>query len=362
MATTLNDLYTQSPGTAQVAATPNATASHATGTLAQAKDAAASSYDAQTQQVDPTSLTSNRLNTITAEDSPLMARARQEGMLLAAKRGLQNSSIAAGTAEGAMVDRATPLAQQESAMLQEQAINNQNSTNAARGQNAVLATDVSKTNAQLGTSTSQQNAALQTDVSKQNAAADTSVSQFNADTAAKNASQNAASENAMRTQVMNNNAELNKQYLTGTQTMDLATIQGRYQQLLAQNAAASNLYNSYFESISQTMANTALDPGRIAQIVGEQQAALQTGLQFLDAMNSLDLGGGTPSPAPGSPNVGLPQTPTGPGTQSVPSNTAYAPPPTASLSAAPASSGGGLIQTAENASGSMTRWNKNYAM
>lgn len=284
MANTLDELYTKSPGTQQVASTPNAESSSAT-----AGNATASTYNAQTQDVPTENLTSSRLNTITSQDSPLMQRARQEGMLLAARRGLQNSSLAAGQAQGALVDRAAPIAGQEADILQGQRLANQQATNTASQFNAGSETDVSKLNAQLGTQTSLQNA--------QNA---TETSRFNAETAAQKAQQDAQAENAMRTAVMNQNAELNKQYLSGTQAQDLATIQAQYQALIQSNASAANLYNTYFQTISQVMSNPNIDPARIAQIVGTLQQSLVGGMDFLNAMSS--IGGGTS----GAPMSGVP--------------------------------------------------------
>jgi hypothetical protein len=297
---TNDNLYTLNPGAAKVADTPtaqssNATASNATGYLSQAKDAAAQSYSAQTQNVDPSSLASNQLNDITKQDSPLMQRARQEGMLAAAKRGLQNSSIAAGASEGAMVDRATPLAQQNSATLNTQALANQAQTNEASAQNAQLGTSTSQLNAQLGTDVANKNAALQTDVSKQNANNATDVSKqsaqnatetdrFNAETKARANEQNAAADNAMRQKTMEENAALNRQFLSGEQTLDLAGIQGKYQQLISSNAAAAQLYDSYFQGISATMANPDIDPARVAQTVQQQQKMLESGLALIQNM------------------------------------------------------------------------------
>lgn len=55
----------------------------------------------------------HRLAGILAKDSPLMQRAATQGMQYANGRGMLNSSMAAGAAQGAMIDRATPIAQQD---------------------------------------------------------------------------------------------------------------------------------------------------------------------------------------------------------------------------------------------------------
>jgi len=55
-----------------------------------------------------------RLNRMLASDSPLMTRAATLGMQVANRRGLGNSSIAAGAAQNAVIEAAAPIAMQES--------------------------------------------------------------------------------------------------------------------------------------------------------------------------------------------------------------------------------------------------------
>lgn len=53
------------------------------------------------------------LDSMLAKDSPLMKRAAMQGKQMANSRGLLNSSMAAGAAQGAMIDRAAPIAIQD---------------------------------------------------------------------------------------------------------------------------------------------------------------------------------------------------------------------------------------------------------
>lgn len=62
-----------------------------------------------------------RLDQMLQSDSPLMERARTQGMQVANQRGLLNSSMAAGAAQGAMIDRAQPFALQDSNNLMQNA-------------------------------------------------------------------------------------------------------------------------------------------------------------------------------------------------------------------------------------------------
>jgi hypothetical protein len=52
-----------------------------------------------------------QLDKILGLDSPIVQRARAQGLMTAASRGLENSSMAAGASEAAMIDAAMPIAQ-----------------------------------------------------------------------------------------------------------------------------------------------------------------------------------------------------------------------------------------------------------
>lgn len=60
-----------------------------------------------------------QLNSMLDSDSPLMKRAETQGKQFANQRGLLNSSMAAGASQGAMIDRATPIAQQDAGYNQD---------------------------------------------------------------------------------------------------------------------------------------------------------------------------------------------------------------------------------------------------
>lgn len=58
-----------------------------------------------------------RVNTLTATDSPLMRQASGMGMRQANRRGLANSSIAAGASRAATLSAAVPIASQEASQI-----------------------------------------------------------------------------------------------------------------------------------------------------------------------------------------------------------------------------------------------------
>jgi hypothetical protein len=274
-ANSLDALYARSPGT--VNATAGLIDSPAKATSAKVEPT--KQFDALTQETPDAELASSQLNKITSQDSPLIKRARQEGLVNANRRGLLNSSIAAGAAEGAIVDRATPLAQQNAQILQQQRLTNQASTNQSREFNASQQNERDRLQAQLDTAVSQGNAELANQVRIRQAELDQQVNL-----------ENAAATNRQREQVLAINADLNKQFLANTGAIDLATIQGRFEQLISSNATAGNLYAAYFNSIAQVMANKEIPPDRVAQSIQVQQQLLESGLRLIDQLNGLKLG------------------------------------------------------------------------
>lgn len=282
----LDDLYTKNPGTVDVKPPTPAVSSDAT-----AGTATATTDTATMGSVPAAGDVSTQLNNITSQDSPYIKLARQQGMLSAARRGLGNSSIAAGNSESAAVAAAMPAAQQNAGQEFAQSRANQDASNAAAA-----------TNAELGTHVSETNASNQTDVSKQNAQLKTQTSQFNSsqDFAAKMA--NAASANDMRKLVLQQNADLNKQFLANSGAKDLATINGEFQTLISSNTAAGSLYDSYFNAISALMQNTSIDPGQMTTKLALLQSQLESGLKVIQSTQGIDWSAYTPGTPGGKPS------------------------------------------------------------
>lgn len=86
--------------------------------------------------VTPEQTSQGQLSGILASGSPLMTQAKTQGLQTANQRGLLNSSIAAGAAQGAMIERATPLATQDASTNAAAAQANQNAANAFATTNA----------------------------------------------------------------------------------------------------------------------------------------------------------------------------------------------------------------------------------
>lgn len=99
-----------------------------------------------TREVQPEETAQYQLSQILDSNSPLMQRARTQGLQFANQRGLLNSSLAAQAAQTAMLDAAVPLAQQDARTFAEAAGQITDIEGRAGLQDAALGTDVSKFN------------------------------------------------------------------------------------------------------------------------------------------------------------------------------------------------------------------------
>ena len=224
-------------------------------------------------QINPQDATNaaSQIDAITNANSPYIQQAEQQGLLSAASRGLENSSIGAGASEAAAVQAAAPLA-------------TQNAGEASQGllQNAQLATQANEFNA------SQQNANQQLQ-----AQLGTQEGQFNASQTQAAAATNTAAQNAMTQQVMQLDEQISQQYLSGSQAQSLAGIQGQYNELIASNSSASSMFTSMMNGISATMANQNIAPGRVADTISADMNLMESGLGIINSLN-----GGTAATAP----------------------------------------------------------------
>lgn len=103
---------------------------------------------AHTQQVQGDQLMSNQMNSLLGQNSAYLDRARQEGMNMASRRGLSNSSIAAANSMGAAIDRAAPIAQFDANRFGSVADQNMQARNQVGLANMQTGANVSMANAQ----------------------------------------------------------------------------------------------------------------------------------------------------------------------------------------------------------------------
>jgi hypothetical protein len=268
----LSSLYPTQPTTGTFTAV-NGTASLAgTATAAAASDVG-SQASISTGSINPNDSTNaaSQLDAITSSNSPYMQLARQQGMLSAAQRGLGNSSIASGASEAAATAAAAPLAQQ-------------NASEASQGQ---------MQNSQLNTQANEFNAGQQNANQQLDAQLSTQTNQFNASQQQSAGATNAAALNAMRSQTQQIMAQMNTQFLSGSQAQTLAGIQGQYSELIAQNQSAAALTQSVLNGISTALANPQINSTQAAQAISVETTLLNSALGMINTLN-----GGSPTALP----------------------------------------------------------------
>ncbi|MCP4471570.1 MAG: hypothetical protein GY815_12965 [Gammaproteobacteria bacterium] len=81
-------------------------------------------YEAVTGEVGENATVQGRLSGLLSQDSDYIERARTNAKTTANRRGMLNTSMAAGAAEGAAIDRALPIAQQDAAAFLEMEFRN----------------------------------------------------------------------------------------------------------------------------------------------------------------------------------------------------------------------------------------------
>lgn len=213
--------------------------------LATTTPTTASTATAQTRNVDDNELVTNQLSSIMGENSPLLQRAKASALEAANSRGLLNSSMAVGAATGAVLDRATPLAQSNAATISN--VKNQNLANEQQ--------------TELTNTANQQN-----------------TNQFNSTQANNTSIVNASEQNKVLSQMMDQQNKL-----------QLADIEAQYKNLMQSQASAMTLYQQSVKNISEILMNPDLTETAKKSAVTNQNSLLQSGMKIIGAMGGLNL-------------------------------------------------------------------------
>lgn len=256
----------------------------------------------QNRALNNNELVSNQITNITSADSPLLQQTQARAFQNANSRGLLNSSMANESALGAVLDRATPIAQanantmtnlldknlandQQTSMFNAGQVQNNNQFNASNANdvskfNATNANQNNQFNANLNQSNNQFNAGNQQQTNLQNANNANQVNQFNAAEANKTSIVNATEQNAVL-----------KQFMDQGNKLQLADIEASYKVVLQSEASAGTLYQQSVRNISDILQNPDLTPQAKTAAVTNQNELLRTGLNILGKIGGLNLDG-----------------------------------------------------------------------
>jgi uncharacterized protein YacL (UPF0231 family) len=213
----------------------------------------------------------------------MMRQARQEGMLAAAKRGLGNSSIAAGSSQAAATKAALPLAQQNAANEQQQALANQAAANRATEvstleQNKMEALNTAEANKLAGLDATEQNKMIQ---------------QYD-EQAFKAAVTDATETNKAAMQKFSGDQEIMQTWMSGEISKNLAHLNGQYQQVITQNQTAAQMYGNTLDALAQMWADPEIPMKQKNAFATSAMNFLEGGLKVTASITNMDFKTGMP--------------------------------------------------------------------
>lgn len=238
-------------------------------------------FDPATRTVDPSKETvAGQLNTDLATESPLITRARNSATQAANRRGLINSSIAAGAGEAAAIDAALPIASADANTYTTAARDNQNMQNAALQFGAGAANTTSQVNAGAGNQ-----------VATMGYGNELQKGIIGAQTAAQSQLQTQAGQQASQLSAQQAQQETALQGVRGAQATSLAQIEADYKGLIQASASASRLFDTAQQSIAAIMSDTNTSVQQKQDAVNTATALLRAGLTIEGAVANVDLAG-----------------------------------------------------------------------
>ena len=227
-----------------------------------------------TQDFDESKGVAGRVNSITSSGSPLMETARTRATQNSARRGLQNSSIGVQAGEQAVIETATPIAQADAGLYQQQALTNQNARNNANVVNAGNAI-------QTGT----QGRTLMEQARLQQSQLDQNQRQFDTSTGLERdrLGQQQSQFDAQQAQQMTL-ANLDVQ-----SRRELAELEATYKNQIQSSANISQAWSQMMQGITQIQNNPELDDAAKRTQIENQLASFQAFSSFWNNATGVDV-------------------------------------------------------------------------
>jgi hypothetical protein len=258
-------------------------------------------YDAATREIDPAKETvSGQLDAVLAKDSLLMQRARAGAQQTANRRGLLNSSMAAGAGEAAAIDAAFPIASADASIYGTAARDNQAFTNQSRQFGAGEANTTARLNTEALNRSGQ--AKLAAELEKGLIGSRLGAeSQLQAERAGQEATligTRAGAESTLQAERAGQEKELTQlrgtldtqlQELRGDQAKSLADIEAGYKQLIQASSSASGFYSDVVKMMAAIMADVNTSTEQKQSAVDRMSSMLQSGLTIIGGIADLDL-------------------------------------------------------------------------
>lgn len=285
-----------------------------------------------TQDFDESKGVEGRVNSITNKNSPLMQTAATRAAQASNARGLNSSSLGIQAGQQAVIETATPIANADANLYQQQSLTNQAAKNNAATANAGNAIGAGMQGMSLGENSRQftANNALQTrqldaqiDQFAKNLGLTTQELALKRDSLTASNQQELARLELQRNQLKQNADQFGK---TQTQQMALANLDNSTRLKLGEMDAAwrktasadQNLGNSWetmMQSIGNIQNNPNLDAAAKQTLIDNTMGAFKSYATFYSKTNNVDVSGllkfgaAAPAPAPGKPGASAPVPP-----------------------------------------------------
>lgn len=257
----------------------------------------------------------DRVADIIKKDSELMQLADTRGRQRANAAGLLNSSLAAESAQAAVMERATPLGMQDAQTSATLKLSNQNAINDA---NKFTASE--RNNAAGLLQQGNQQSKLQREATDQEKELITSRAQAESGLITDRGKQEYSLQLLRGLQETQLQTAL--QHLRGDQARDLAEIEGRYQTLAATNQAAGIAMQNHSIALGEILGNENIPPEQKQALVDQQMQLMRSQLAVIGGMGGVNVsdllnwGSGTVPTTPTTPTT--PRPPTTPTTPTTP--------------------------------------------
>lgn len=194
--------------------------------------------EAVTQDFDESKGVAGRVNSLVSGGSPLMETARTKAAQNSARRGLMNSSIGVQAGEQAVIETATPIANADASLYQQQRLTNQTAQNNAAVVNANNAIQSATTGRQMDLSDTQQQRSLMEQARQFDGTRSENARQFDATT-------------AQRMDLAKLDVDSRK---------ELANIEAQFKNQIQNNTNISQAWGTMMDTIQRIQNNPELSP------------------------------------------------------------------------------------------------------
>jgi hypothetical protein len=255
--------------------------------------------DAENFKVSDDALVENRLTGLLSKDSDYLKRAKANGVKLANRRGLLNSSIASGASTAAAIDAALPIAQQDAGTFAQSDLSKQTFLN-----NRAITDQTAYNNSRL----SAQEATQRSGEIRQNFEGTEALNRQAAQQQANLADQSFGHQSSLSKQQFEQQSALSDQTFIQQKTLQemdeasraqLLEAQSKHNMLLQQSQSASNRFQDLAQQIAAINTSPDMKPEQktaaIEQLFQLQSLSMQTQSELMKAAGIADvsIGGGT---------------------------------------------------------------------